>query len=128
MVSSEQDFELDAAGLRLDGSELKISVEVLAIKLEGALPATTKVTRRRKSPLSKDQRVREIEVRFGACSFSLRVADGGVEAWRSREVGGISIKREQLDPQTWVSALAQELHSEAQRSEQARSALASLLG
>lgn len=124
----EQDFELDAAGLRLDGSELTISVEVLASKLEGALPGATKVTRRRKSPLSKDQRVREIEVRLGSCCFSLRVEDGGVEAWRGREVGGISIKREQLDPQAWASALAQELHIEAQRSEQARSALASLLG
>jgi hypothetical protein len=127
-VSAEQDFELDAAGLRLDGSDLTISIEVLASKLEGALPSATKVTRRRKSPLSKDQRVKEIEVRLGSNCFFLQVQDGGLAASRGREVGGISIKREQLDPQAWVSALAQELHVEAQRSEQARTALSSLLG
>lgn len=127
-MSAEQDFELDAAGLRLDGTDLTISVEVLASKLEDALPSATKVTRRRKSPLSKDQRVREIEVRLGNSCFCLQMQDGGVLATRGREVGGISIKREQLDPPAWVSALAQELHIEAQRSEQARSALTSLLG
>lgn len=127
-MSAEQDFELDAAGLRLDGSDLAISIEVLASKLEGALPAATKVQRRRKSALSKEQRVKELEVRLGSSCFSLRIEDGNLEAWRGREVGGISIKRESLDPQTWVSALAQELHAEAQRSEQARSALTSLLG
>lgn len=127
-MSAEQDFELDAAGLRLDGSDLSISVEVLASKLEGALPAATKVQRRRKSALSKEQRVRELEVRLGSSCFSLRIEGGNLEAWRGREVGGISIKRESLDPQTWVSALAQELHAEAQRSEQARSALTNLLG
>lgn len=127
-MSAEQDFDFDAAGLRLDGSDLVVSVEVLAGKLEGALPSATKVQRRRKSPLSKDQRVKEIEVRLGSSCFSLCVEDGGVEAWRGREVGGIRVKRESLDPQEWVSALAQELHSEAQRSAEARSALASLLG
>jgi hypothetical protein len=127
-VSAEEDFDLDAAGLRLDGSDLVVSVEVLAGKLEGALPSAVKVQRRRKSPLSKDQRVKEIEVRLGASCFSLRVQDGAVEAWRGREVGGIQVKRESLGPQEWVIALAQELHSQAQRSAEARSALAGLLG
>lgn len=127
-MSAEEDFDLDAAGLRLDSSDLVLSVEVLASKLEGALPSATKVERRRKGPLSKDQRVKELEVRLGANCFSLRVEDGGVQAWRGREVGGISIKREALDPQAWVIALSQELRSEAQRSAQARSALANLIG
>jgi hypothetical protein len=126
-VSSEQEFELDAAGLRLDGSDLKISVEVLASKLESALPAATKVQRRRKSPLSKDQRVRELEVRLGESCFSLRLQDGALQTWRVREVGGIAIKREPLDPPAWVGALAAELHAQAQRSAQARLALTSLL-
>lgn len=127
MVSAEQDFELDAAGLRLDDSDLTVSVEVLASKLEGALPSATTVQRRRKSPLSKDQRVKELEVRLGSSCFSLHVQDGGVEAFRGREVGGIRVKREPLDPHAWVSALTQELHAEAQRSAEARSALATLL-
>lgn len=127
-MSAEQDFELDAAGLRLDGSDLVISVEALASKLEGALPSATKVQRRRKSPLSKDQRVRELQVRLGGCCFSLQMQDGAVQAWREREVGGISIKREPLEPQAWVAALADELHQQARQSAEARSALSSLLG
>jgi hypothetical protein len=127
-VAAEEDFDLDAAGLRLDGGDLAVSVEVLASKLEAALPSAVKVQRRRKSALSKDLRVKEIEVRLGASCFSLCVQDGAVEAWRGREVGGIRVKRESLDPQEWVIALAQELHSQAQRSAEARSALASLLG
>jgi hypothetical protein len=127
VVSAEQDFELDAAGLRLDDSDLLISIEVLASKLQSALPSATTVRRHRKSPLSKDQRVKELEVRLGSSCFSLRVQDGGVEAWRGREVGGIRVKREPLEPHAWVSALTQELHAEAQRSGEVRSALASLL-
>jgi hypothetical protein len=127
-VPSERDFDLDAAGLRLDGADLPTSIELLASKLEGALPSATKVARRRRSPLSKDQRVKELEVRLGGSRFALSLQDGGVEAWRTRDVGGISIKREPLDPQAWVAALARELHAEAARSSEARLALASLLG
>jgi hypothetical protein len=128
LPSIDGGFDLDAAGLRLDGADLPTSIELLASKLEGALPSATKVERRRKSPLSKDQRVKELEVRLGGCRFALSLKNGGVEAWRTREVGGISIKREPLDPRAWVSALARELHAEAQRSSEARLALVSLLG
>lgn len=127
-MSAREDFDLDAAGLRLDGRDLAVSVEVLASKLEAALPAATKVQRRRKSPLSKEQRVKELEVRLGGSCYSLRLQNGGLEAARERQVGGISIKREPLDPQAWVQALGLELHAEAQRSAQTRSALQSLLG
>lgn len=126
-MSAEQDFDLDAAGLRLDGADIETSVAALASKLEDALPAATRVERKRARPLSKDQRVREIEVRLGGCRYCLRIQDGGVAAFREREVGGISIKREPLAAQAWVAALAGELHEQAQVSEQARLALAILL-
>ncbi len=37
-MPTEQDFDLSAAGLRADGTDLRISVEVLASKLEESLP------------------------------------------------------------------------------------------
>ncbi len=43
---SVQDFDLSAAGLRADGDDLRISVEVLAGKLEESLPGMTRVQRR----------------------------------------------------------------------------------
>ena len=51
-----------------------------------------------------------------------------MEGFREREVGGIAIKREQLDPDAWVAALTNDLRAEAERSSEARAALESLLG
>jgi hypothetical protein len=127
-VSVDDDFDLSAAGLRADGSDLRISVEVLAGKLESALPAQTKVERRGGGLLGRGQkRVRELRVSLGDTSYELTVAQR-VEGFRKREVGGIAIKRESLDPGEWVSALAADLREEAQRSAEARAALERIVG
>jgi hypothetical protein len=123
------DFDLAAAGMRADGSDLRISLEVLAGKLEEALPAQTRVERRGGGLLRRgDARVRELQVELAGTRYQLQVAGERVECTRQREVGGISIKREALDPGAWVSALTEDLRGEAQRSAQAREALEKLLG
>jgi hypothetical protein len=125
----EADFDLAAAGLRADGGDLRISLEVLARKLEETLPAQTHVERRGGGLLHRgDARVRELRVELGGTRFQLALEGDRVECTRQREVGGISIKREPLDAGAWVAALAKELRSEAARSAQARDALAQLLG
>ncbi len=125
---SEPDLDLVAAGLRADGGELRISVEVLAAKLAEALPGRTSVKRRGGGLLGRGERqVCELRVQLGAGRYELAVDGDRVEGVRVREVGGVAIKRETLDPETWVTALTEELRAEAQRSAQARQALASLL-
>jgi hypothetical protein len=127
-VSIDDDFDLSAAGLRADGSDLRISVEVLASKLESSLPAQTRVERRGGGLLGRgEKRVRELRVSLGEVSYELTVAQR-VEGFRKREVGGIAIKREALDPGEWVAALTADLSEEAQRSAQARTALEKLVG
>lgn len=127
-MSVDDDFDLSAAGLRADGSDLRISVEVLASKLESSLPGQTRVERRGGGLLGRGQkRVRELCVNLGDTSYELTVAER-IEGFRKREVGGIAIKRESLDPGEWVSALAADLREEAQRSAQARAALERLMG
>jgi hypothetical protein len=127
--SSEGDFDLSAAGLRADGRELRISVEVLAAKLEQALPGQTRIQRRGGGLLGRgERRVRELCVELGDTRYRLAVAGERLECSREREVGGISIKREPLDPNRWMSALADELQAEAERSSEAREALTRLLG
>jgi hypothetical protein len=124
----EEDFDLSAAGLRADGSDLRISVEVLASKLESSLPEQTEVERRGGGLLGRGgKRVRALRVSLGGTSYELTVAKR-IEGFRKREVGGIAIKREQLDPGEWVSALAADLREEAERSAQARAALERLVG
>jgi hypothetical protein len=128
-MSDEEDFDLSAAGLRADGTDLRISVEVLASKLEQALPGRTRVERHGTGLLGRgEKRVRQVQIDLGACCYQLAVADGRVEGFRERKVGGIAIKRESLQPDEWVAALTAELREEAQRSAEARTALERLVG
>lgn len=127
-MSIEETFDLAAAGLRADGADLAVSVEVLASKLEQALPGQARVERHGGGLLGRgEKRVRHVRVQLGSNRYELRIEGDRVEGSREREVGGISIKREPLDPQAWVAALSEDLHAEAQRSAAAREALEKLL-
>jgi hypothetical protein len=129
-VAPEDDetFDLVAAGLRGDGAELAMSVEVLASKLEQALPGVAHVERRGGGLLGRgEKRVRRVEVEIGSCCYQLTVDGGRVEGFRERQSGGIAIKREPLDPNAWIEALSADLRVEAERSAQARTALERLL-
>jgi hypothetical protein len=128
-MSAEDDFDLSAAGLRADGSDLRISVAVLASKLESSLPARTRVERRGGGLLGRGEKhVRRVEVSLGESSYELTVEGDRVRGSRERKVGGIAIKREELDAGQWVSELAAQLREEAQRSAEARAALEKLVG
>jgi hypothetical protein len=127
-MSDDLGFDLDAAGLRADGAELASGVEVLAAKLEGALPAQTVVRRRSKRLLSRDKVVEAIEVRLGDWRYALRVANGRADAAREQQVRGVVIKREPLEVGAWVAALTGELRAEAANSAEARAALDRLTG
>jgi hypothetical protein len=125
---NDVDFDLSAAGLRADGTDLRISVEVLASKLESSLPGRTRVERHGGGLLGRGgKRVRKLKVNLGECVFQLAIEGERVEGSRERIVGGISIKREPLAPDEWVAALTAELSEEAQRSAEARTALEGLL-
>jgi hypothetical protein len=128
MTSEEQDFDLSAAGLRADGEDLRVSLEVLAGKLEQSLPGRAQVQRRGGGLLGRgEKRVRLLRVELGEMCYQLAFEGDRVEGFRERQVGGISIKREPLEPQAWVNALAADLRTEAQRSADARQALERLL-
>jgi hypothetical protein len=124
----QDDFDLSAAGLRADGSDLRVSIEALASKLEAALPSQTRVQRAGGGLLGRGQKqVRRLQVELGEVAYELNVARGRVEGTRERRVGGISIKRDPLDPNEWVSALTEELRAQAAQSADARAALERLL-
>jgi len=131
-VGTEETFDLSAAGLRANGTDLRISIEVLAAKLETSLPARTRVERRGGGLLGRGQKqVRQIQVDLGTDSgtrYQLVVEGDRIEGFRERQSGGISIKREPLNPDEWVAALTADLQDEAQRSAEARAALEGLIG
>jgi hypothetical protein len=128
-MTDDASFDVDAAELRADGSELKSSVEVLARKLEEALPQSTSVERKSKRFLSGDKVVRAIEVRLGEQRYSIAVRDRQrLDCAREQEVRGVVIKREPLDLDQWVDELTAALRQQAASNAQARDALERLLG
>jgi hypothetical protein len=122
------DFDLIAASLRTDSSDVRGYCEALAVRLEAALPTQTRVKRRSKRFLSGDKVVRLIEVDAGDNRYALEVDDrGGVEARKSAAVRGIVLKNDPLPLDEWIDALARDLAEQAAASEQGRLALERLL-
>jgi hypothetical protein len=120
------DLDLLAASLRADAGDLDAFVEVLAAKLEEALPDQVQVERRG-GMLGGRKRVRRIEVTLGDQRYEAELERGRVTCRRRSVVRGIALKTQELDLDAWIAALSQELVEEAQRSERGRLALARLL-
>ena len=125
---ADQNLDVDvlAASLRADAADIGEFAELLAVKLEGALPALTRVERRR-AGLRGPKRVRRIEVALPSERLELQSEDGSVRASCARVSGGIVLKHEPIGLDDWVQRLSQALAQEAEHSQQARRALGDLL-
>src|SRR5262249_33329926 len=75
---NELGFDLLAASLRASSGDLSTFVEVLADKLERALPGRAKIGRRAVRLLSRERRVERIELEFGEDRYLLVVQGGGI--------------------------------------------------
>lgn len=123
----ERHLDLLAATLRADSSDTRALVEALGVKLEEALPRVTVVERKATRLFTKDKRVEKITVRLGQDSYVLTMSADNARAARSKTVGGITIRNEELSLDEWLRGLTQALASEAERSEAVRAALERLL-
>ena len=122
------DFDLVAASLRADAADSRGLAEALAVRLETALPAQTRVHRQSRKFLSRDKIVRAIEVHAGESRYALNVDNHGrLETTRSAAVRGIVLKNDPLPLDEWIDALARDLTGMARASEQGRLALERLL-
>ena len=120
------DLELLTASLRADSGDLGTFVESLATKLEDVVPGRVKVERRRAGMFGPKE-VRRIAIDARDRRLELQTDGGNIETSAARLSGGIVLKREVLDTESWLDALSQALAAEAQRSEQTRQALERLL-
>jgi hypothetical protein len=120
-------FDLVAASLRADTTDLNAFVEALAVKLEGALPDSVRVDRKGGGLLSREKRVRRISIGMDEARYDLERVGGSIETSRCNEVRGIVIKSERLGLDEWIDALSRELTSRAQQSERSMLALQRLL-
>jgi|SRR5579884_1966042 len=119
-------FDLLAASLRAQSSDLNTFVEALAVKLEEAVPGLVEVERSR-GGLRGRRRVRMLAVDAGGDHLML-VCDGGdVEARRARVSGGIVLKSEPIEIDEWTAAVSSALAREAASNGRTREALERLL-
>jgi hypothetical protein len=121
-------FDLVAASLRADTTDLVAFVEALAVKLEGALPGDVTVTRKGGGLLSRGtKRVQRISVGMDEGRYDLEWAGQQIQTSRCNEVRGIVIKSERLGLDEWIDALSRELTERARQSERSRVAIQRLL-
>jgi hypothetical protein len=125
--NDEVGFELLAASLRSSSGDLKTFVEVLADKLEQALPGRVTVERRAVRRFSKEKRVARIELALGDSRYIAVAQGGALETRCAKAVRGVVLKTEALPLDAWLESLARELATEAEASEQSRLALEQLL-
>jgi hypothetical protein len=119
-----EDFDLLAASLRADGTDVDRFFSVLVAKLADALPERVEVQR---GGLLGRSKPRSVAVTLGDGRYEAE-RDGAAVACRKRTVvRGIALKSEELTVDAWISALSAELLAEARQSERARAALDSLL-
>jgi hypothetical protein len=123
-VEASGEFDLVAAALRADASDLKVFVEALATKLEQSFPGRCRVQR---SGLLGKGPVRQISVELGDGRYELAHQDGSISTRRSSVVRGISLKTDEVGLDEWIDALAAQLTAEAERSERGRLAVERLL-
>jgi hypothetical protein len=121
-------FELLSASLRASSGDLKMFVEVLAAKLEQALPGRVTVERRPVRRFSKEKRVARIEVALRDNRYVAVAKDGSLETRCAKAVRGVVLKTELLPLDAWLEGLGRDLAVEAEASEQSRLALEQLLG
>jgi hypothetical protein len=120
------DIDLLAAALRAETSELGTFVEVLAVKLEEAVPGFV-VVQRRRDGLFGPKLVRRIALDADDERLEL-IRDGErIETSASRLSGGIVLKRETCGTDVWLQRLGAALARQAARSRSTRQVLERLL-
>lgn len=118
------DFDLVAASIRADAGDLRTFLNVLATKLDGALPGH--VTIRREGGLFvKDRSVHSLRVVLGPAAYELEWAHGELEARIGTSAPGTPLSRVTLDH--CIDQLSRDLVEQARTSTQARSAMDGLL-
>lgn len=127
-MPADETFDLPAAALRADETELTMSVEALAGTLEQALPNIASVERRKVGGFrSKRRQVQRIAVALGEEQFELRTTAQGIQCTRHKVVRGITLSRQELPMARWIAELIAGVGHRAEISERDRVALEGLL-
>ncbi len=119
------DLELAAASLRADGSDVHILVKVLVDQLSDALGPRLKVERAGR--FRKSEEIKSLAIALGDDQFDAVVEGSTLRCTIGRTSGGIRIRSEKVDIDTWLNRLLTVLKAEAATSQAVRLALENMV-
>jgi hypothetical protein len=119
------DLELAAASLRADGSDVHILVKVLVDQLSDALGPRLKVERAGR--FRKSDEIKSLKIAMGDDQFDAEVDGSTLKCTIGRTSGGIRIRSEKVDVDTWLNRLLTVLKAEAANSQAVRLALENMV-
>ncbi len=133
--SNELSFDMIAASLRADASDVSTFLDVLGGKLLATLPDNVEVdVPKKKRFFGKSEmeatafKAESISVKLGDEKFFLKRSKGAnFKAFVAQEVRGINLRTDELNLDEWILKLSDALSKEAARSEKARKALGGLV-
>jgi hypothetical protein len=119
-------FDLVAASIRADLSDLRTFMDVLATKLQNALPGMV-IVEREGGLFKRERRVKVIRVQLDDKLYELSRSGVTPEARLQHQVRGITLKNEPVSLDVWITQLSQHLARHAESSAEARAALERLV-
>jgi hypothetical protein len=120
------DVTLLTSALSADLADLNIFLEVLAQKLEGALPSAT-VVEYQGGLFGRNKKVRRVAVTLGDLCYAVARQGNSVIAQRSKVVRGISLKNDQIGLDVWVGEFSSAMAAHLQQVSAGREALERML-
>jgi hypothetical protein len=116
------DMELAAASLRADSSDVNVLVTALADQLGEALGGRLEV-KRAGGLLRRSNQIRSLAITLDDDQYQADVDNGTLRCSIGHSSGGIRIRREKVDTDTWLGRLLGALKAEAAHSQGVRQAL-----
>lgn len=120
------DLEMAAASLRADNTDVHILLKVLVDQLKDTLGDRLRVERVG-GRFRKSDAIKRVQITMGSDHFEALVDGSGLICTIGHASGGIRIRSDQVDMQTWMAKLLGALQTEAATSQTARQALENIV-
>ena len=120
------DLDVAAASLRSDSGDVRMLLKLLAGQLSDALGDRLMVERKG-GLFKKSDEIRALRMTMGDETFEARLEGTSLACTIGKSSGGIRIRSEKVDPDTWLKRTLSALQAEAAHSSTARQALESIV-
>ena len=126
--SEDRSFDLSMAVSQLasNSTDARFMLKLLTAQLAGALGERL-VVERAGGRIRKSDEIKAVRVTLGNDSLEAELHGSSVRCTIGHSSGGIRIRSEQVDMQTWLTRLLSTLQAEAATSEQTRVALENIV-